>query len=63
MKYRCFGNLQEAAVKQLFAVWNLKEVAEKQFTHFCKELLMVLNFQEAVVKPFAQNSNEILILR
>ena len=31
-----FGELQEAAANPLLMVWNLQEVAVKQFTHFLK---------------------------
>ena len=30
--------------------WNLKEAAVNQFTHFPIEILLGLNFQEAVLK-------------
>ena len=42
MKYQWFWKLHEAAVNLLFMVWNLQDVAVKQFTHFYNEMLMVL---------------------
>ena len=37
------------------------DCAVRPFAHFFKEILMVLNFQEAPVKSFTQFANEILI--
>ena len=37
-----FGNLQEVVGKLVLMIWNIKEAAVKQFTHFSYEILMVL---------------------
>ena len=42
MKYLWFGNLQEVVGKLVFEIWNIKEAAVNQFTHFSYEILMVL---------------------
>ena len=42
MTYVWFWKLPEAAVNPLLMIWNLEEVAVKQFEHFYKEIFMVL---------------------
>ena len=42
MKYLWFCKLKEAAVNPLLMVWNLQEVAVKQFAYFYNDILMVL---------------------
>ena len=37
-----FGNLQEVVGKLALMIWNMKEAAVKQFTHFSYEILIVL---------------------
>ena len=50
--YLWFGELQEATVNPLLMVWNLEEVAVKQFAA-ANPLLMDLHLQEVAVKQFA----------
>ena len=37
-------------MKPLLIVWNLQEVAVKQFAHFSNEILMVLESPESCLK-------------